>query len=228
MASMNGIIAKISSWGNAVSKNTILQAISSGIMSMFPIIIVGSFASLFSGIPIPAYQEFLTTSGVNVALSAVVNATTNMLGLFFTYGVARSYGENIGVKAPAAGVLALVVYVALMPTLTSEDGVTSLAFDYLGTKGMILGIVIAFLATKLFHLIVSKNIVIKMPTGTPDFVSNSFVSLIPAFAIALCAIVVRMIFALTPWGDAFSCFYALIQMLIQGLIGGNIASVVLN
>ncbi len=106
--------------GNAVSKNTILQAISSGIMSMFPIIIVGSFASLFSGIPIPAYQEFLTTSGVNVALSAVVNATTNMLGLFFTYGVARSYGENIGVKAPAAGVLALVVYVALMPTLTSE------------------------------------------------------------------------------------------------------------
>lgn len=227
MASMNGIIAKISSWGNAVSKNTILQAISSGIMSMFPIIIVGSFASLFSGIPIPAYQEFLTTSGVNVALSAVVNATTNMLGLFFTYGVARSYGENIGVKAPAAGVLALVVYVALMPTLTSEDGVTSLAFDYLGTKGMILGIVIAFLATKLFHLIVSKNIVIKMPTGTPDFVSNSFVSLIPAFAIALCAIVVRMIFALTPWGDAFSCFYALIQMPIQGLIGGNIASVVL-
>ena len=227
MASMNGIIAKISSWGNAVSKNTILQAISSGIMSMFPIIIVGSFASLFSGIPIPAYQEFLTTSGVNVALSAVVNATTNMLGLFFTYGVARSYGENIGVKAPAAGVLALVVYVALMPTLTSEDGVTSLAFDYLGTKGMILGIVIAFLVTKLFHLIVSKNIVIKMPAGTPDFVSNSFVSLIPAFAIALCAIVVRMIFALTPWGDAFSCFYALIQMPIQGLIGGNIASVVL-
>ncbi len=66
-----------------------------------------------------------------------------------------------------------------------------------------------------------------MPAGTPDFVSNSFVSLIPAFAIALCAIVVRMIFALTPWGDAFSCFYALIQMPIQGLIGGNIASVVL-
>ena len=114
-----------------------------------------------------------------------------------------------------------------MPTLTSEDGVTSLAFDYLGTKGMILGIVIAFLATKLFHLIVSKNIVIKMPAGTPDFVSNSFVSLIPAFAIALCAIVVRMIFALAPWGDAFSCFYALIQMPIQGLIGGNIASAVL-
>ena len=227
MAFMNGIVAKISSWGNTVSKNTILQAISSGIMSMFPIIIVGSFSSLFSGIPIPAYQEFLASTGINTALAAVVNATTNMLGLFFTYGIARSYGESIGVKAPAAGVLALVVYVALMPTLTSEEGMTSLAFDYLGTKGMILGILIAFLVTKLFHLIVSKNIVIKMPAGTPDFVSNSFISLIPAFAIAIFAIVVRMLFALTPWGDAFNCFYALIQMPIQGLIGGNIASVVL-
>lgn len=98
MASMNGIIAKISSWGNAVSKNTILQAISSGIMSMFPIIIVGSFASLFSGIPIPAYQEFLTTSGVNVALSAVVNATTNMLGLFFTTVLRARTVRTLGLR----------------------------------------------------------------------------------------------------------------------------------
>lgn len=227
MASMNSVIAKVSSWGSVIGKNTILQAISSGIMSMFPIIIVGSFASLFSGIPIPAYQDAITASGVSAALGAVVNATTNMLGVFFTYGVARAYGESLGVKAPAAGVLALVVYIALMPTMVSDDGVTSLTFDYLGTKGMILGIVIAFLVTKLFHFIVEKDIVIKMPAGTPDYVSKSFVSLIPAFAIAICAIVVRMLFALTPWGDAFNCFYALIQMPIQGVIGGNIGSVVL-
>lgn len=227
MAKGIDIINKISQWGTRISKNTILHSISSGIMSMFPIIITGSFASLLSGLPIPEYQAFLASCGLNAALTAVVNATTNMLGVYFTYGIARAFGKELGVKAPTAGVLAIVAYIALTPFGATEEGTAYMTFTYLGTQGMILGIFIALLTTKLFQVIVDKNIVIKMPTGTPDYVSSSFVSLIPGFAIAICALIVRLLFSLTPWGDAFSCFYAIIQMPLQGLIGGNIVSVII-
>ena len=35
-----------------VSRNIYLQSISQGCMSMLPVVIIGSFASLFSGLPV--------------------------------------------------------------------------------------------------------------------------------------------------------------------------------
>lgn len=46
----------------------------------------------------------------------------------------------------------------------------------MGTSGMIVGFLLAFLTVRLYKAIVDANIVIKMPAGTPDYVSNTFVS----------------------------------------------------
>ena len=66
------------------------------------------------------------------------------------------------------------------------------------------------------------KIVIKMPAGTPEYVSNTFVSLIPGLVIALMALVLRGLFALTPWGNAFDCLYNILQMPLNAIVGENL------
>jgi len=122
-----------------VSRNIYLQSISQGCMSMLPVVIIGSFASLFSGLPVNFWQNFIQSTGISGILAAVVSATTNMLGVFFTYGVASAYAEKLKITNKVAVILALVVYIALLPTATLDTGTTTPSTSYMGTSGMIVG-----------------------------------------------------------------------------------------
>lgn len=150
-----------------VSRNIYLQSISQGCMSMLPVVIIGSFASLFSGLPVNFWQNFIQSTGISGILAAVVSATTNMLGVFFTYGVASAYAEKLKITNKVAVILALVVYIALLPTATLDTGTTTPSTSYMGTSGMIVGFLLAFLTVRLYKAIVDANIVIKMPGRHP-------------------------------------------------------------
>lgn len=210
-----------------MSNNKYLQGISQGVMTALPFIIVGAFASLFSGLPIPFWQSFINATGIAACLAMVVAATTNMLGVIVTYTATRSFAEKFGVDAKIIGFLGIMFYMILLPSAAMEDGTAYLSYDYLGTKGMLLGLILAVATVKIYKFIVDKNITIKMPEGTPPFVSNSFVALLPAFAIAIVAIVIRLIFAVTPFGSAFNLIYSLLQVPLSALIGENIWSLVI-
>ena len=147
-----------------------------------------------------------------------------MLGVFFTYGVASAYAEKLKITNKVAVILALVVYIALLPTATLDTGTTTPSTSYMGTSGMIVGFLLAFLTVRLYKAIVDANIVIKMPAGTPDYVSNTFVSLIPGFIVVIAAMVLRGLFGLTPWGNIFDCLYNLLQIPLTALIGSNVIS----
>lgn len=218
----NGFAAKAAAVGDKISQNIYLQGMSQGIMPLLPIIIIGSFASLFSGLPVPAWQGFIQSTGIAAILSMTVSATTKMLGLYFTYGIAAGFAEKKGVNNRIVAVLAMIVYIMLQPGVTMlETGQALLPFDYLGTEGMIVGILIAFGVVSLYKRIVDANITIKMPEGTPDYVAGSFASLIPGFIIVIVGMVLRGLFTLTPWGNAFDCLYQVLQAPLTALIGNN-------
>ena len=163
-------------------------------------------------------------TGINSLLGMIVNATTNMLGLWFTYSITKSLADKLDVHNKIVPILSLVVYLSLLPTASMENGTAVLAYDYLGTKGMIVGILLAFLTVKLYKFIVDRKITIKMPEGTPDYVANSFTSLIPGFIIVIVAMILRAIFSATPFGTAFDCLYTILQIPLTALIGGSIIS----
>lgn len=224
MTEKKSFIDRLTVLGDKVSSNLYLQAVSQGVMAMLPVIIIGAFASLFSGLPIPVWQSFISATSINTLLSMVVSATTNMLGLWFTYSIAKSLADKLDVHNKIVPILALIVYLSLLPAAAMENGTAVLSYDYLGTKGMIVGILLAFLTVKLYKFIVDRNITIKMPEGTPDYVANSFTSLIPGFVIIIIAMVIRAIFAATPFGSAFDCLYTILQIPLTALIGGSIIS----
>ena len=99
---------KLTLLSDRISGNLYLQSISQGIMVMLPVIIIGAFASLFSGLPVNFWQSFIQSTGLSSALSMVINATTNMLGVYFTYGIARTFAEKQGMHSKLSGILAVV------------------------------------------------------------------------------------------------------------------------
>ncbi|UTR15936.1 PTS transporter subunit EIIC [Salipaludibacillus sp. LMS25] len=218
-------LEKVSLFSERVGKNVYLQGISQGVMTALPFIIIGAFASLLVGLPIEVWQNFLTSMGINESLGMVVRATTNFLGVIITFFVANSFAEKLEVKSKIVGFLAVMFYLTLLPSYVMEDGTAFLDYDYLGTKGMLIGILLALFTVKLFKAIVSRNIVIKMPEGTPTFVSSSFAALIPGLVITFIALIVRVIFSKTPFGDAFSFIYGILQIPIQELVISNIWAV---
>lgn len=207
---------------DVVGGNIYLRSISKGVMPNLPIIIIGSFASLFVGLPIPFWQSFIQSAGLVTILNMVVAATTNMLGVYFTYGIAKAYAKNLELQADLVPILAIVAYLTLSPLADPEASSANFAYTYLGTKGMIVGIFVAIFTVKIFKAIVDAKIVIKMPEGTPDYVSNSFVSLIPGFVVIIVAMVVRAMFGLTPWGNIFDCLYNLLQIPLTAIMGNNV------
>ena len=54
-----------------VSRNIYLQSISQGCMSMLPVVIIGSFASLFSGLPVNFWQNFIPVSYTHLTLPTI-------------------------------------------------------------------------------------------------------------------------------------------------------------
>ncbi len=207
---------------DVVGGNIYLRSISKGVMPNLPIIIIGSFASLFVGLPIPFWQSFIQSAGLVTILNMVVAATTNMLGVYFTYGIAKAYAKNLELQADLVPILAIVAYLTLSPLADPEASSANFAYTYLGTKGMIVGIFVAIFTVKIFKAIVDAKIVIKMPEGTPDYVSNSFVSLIPGFVVIIVAMVVWALFGLTPWGNIFDCLYNLLQIPLTAIMGNNV------
>lgn len=222
-------IDKLSRFGDKVGNNIYLQAISQGGLSALPVIVVGSFASLFAGLPIHAWQNFIHQTGLAGGLGAVVNATTNLLGLLFTYGICKKLSEKMEIKAQITPILAAIVYVILLPITVSAEGGAVLSFDYLGSKGMVVGILVSIITCKLYKFVIDKNITIKMPEGTPSYVSDSFLALIPAFVIIIFAMIVSMLVKFTPYDNVFNMIYSILQIPLTALMGTSLfANSVLN
>ena len=222
-------IDKLSRFGDKVGNNIYLQAISQGGLSALPVIVVGSFASLFAGLPIHAWQNFIHQTGLAGGLGAVVNATTNLLGLLFTYGICKKLSEKMEIKAQITPILAAIVYVILLPVTVSAEVGAVLSFDYLGSKGMVVGILVSIITCKLYKFVIDKNITIKMPEGTPSYVSDSFLALIPAFVIIIFAMIVSMLVKFTPYDNVFNMIYSILQIPLTALMGTSLfANSVLN
>ncbi|MFC6279354.1 PTS sugar transporter subunit IIC [Streptococcus moroccensis] len=215
-------VEKLTVFGGKIGANKYIQAISSGMMMLIPVVIIGSFAGLFLGIKVEAWQTFLASTKLNTILTLVVNATTNMLGLYFTYGIARSFAESEKLRSKIVPIFAVISYLALLPMATLEDGTSYLSYNYLGTKGVVVGMLVAIVTVLVYGWVERRNWVIKMPSGTPDYVSQSFAALIPGAIQILVIVLVNLIIGLTNYPSIFDLIYSLLQLPVTALVGGSL------
>lgn len=236
---MDKLEEKLMPMAAKISGNAHLQSIRDGFALAMPLLIIGSMFMLISNFPIQSWMDLLRSTEVNgntIAsyFSAATNATFTIMSIFVVIGIGYAYGGKLKVNQIFSGIVSLVAWFILMPFSFeftpegSEEALTvnGLSFDWLGSKGVFIGIISAFLAVRIYKTIIDKGLVIKMPAGVPPTVGQSFAALLPAAFVMTAFVLIRFIFSLTPWDNAFNFVYSVLQLPLQH-IGGTLTAMIL-
>jgi len=215
-----------------------LTAIRDGIAMSMPLIIVGSIFLIAGSFPINAWTNWIAATavnGVSVAdlFNKIVNASFGLLGVISCYGIASSYAASHDTDGQSAGIIAIASFFAVTPSIMSGGKMPTegMPYDYLGSKGLFIAIIIGLVAGGIFQWFINHDIQIKMPDTVPSAVSKSFSALIPgAVTIALFGLV----YAIFTWCGLGNVHDLLLHILSKPLgflgdtLGGTLIAVFLN
>lgn len=202
---------------SVVSSNKILLAIRDGLILSMPVMIVGSIAIVIGDFPVPAVQAFLASvfgENWNWWNWDVINpATMGLVAIFTTCGVAYSYAKSHEVEPLPAGILAIVAYFLL---LVQMDG-GGFSLDSFGSQGLFMAIISGLLSSAIYIWLIKKNLVIKMPDSVPISISRSFTAMVPMGVVVVLFVIIRAVFAMTPYGSANDFILNVLQLPLLGV-----------
>jgi PTS system cellobiose-specific IIC component len=209
----------------------ILTVLRDAFMLSFPLTIVGSMAVVITNLPY--LNKLIGDDGVktlNNTLSILPSATMSIATLFVVMGIGYYFAKSYEVDAIFAAAIAVSAFLVLTPlTAANTDGAVVndvIPIARLGAKGMFVGIISAFLFTRVYVWVVKKNWTIKMPDGVPPTVAKSFAALIPGCLVFILALLIRITFTFTPWENVHDFIYEIIQMPLTSLGSGLGATLV--
>lgn len=209
---------KFQEFAGKLAENRYLNAISNGLMSLLPVLMVGAISSLLSGLPITPYQNFLKSTGLSFVLGIPSSVTTDCLALYAVFMIAYKLAESFEEDGTIPGVLALMSFLIVTPKASFKD-VTGFASTWLGAKGLFSALIIGLVVGKIYVAIIKRGIVIKMPESVPPRISKTFAGLIPGFIIAILFTAVAGLFMLTKYGNVQDFIYGVLQLPLQKLAG---------
>jgi PTS system cellobiose-specific IIC component len=232
MSFMNNL-EKIQLAAEKISDNRYLKAVSKGMVMTIPASITGAMCTLIANLPFDGYQNFIQSNGLKSLLLLPGIFTSNIMGLIVVYFVAFNLAKSFKVEGMFPGFLAIVSFLILTPLATIEQQVHDtvrpvdfISFDFIGSKGMFVGIIVGLLVAKIYSWFIKNNITIHMPDSVPSFVEKSFSSIIPFFAITFIMALVSWGFSYTEFGSVHNLVYSVLQVPIQQ-IGGSVGGVML-
>ena len=189
-----------------------ILALRDGIILTMPLLIIASLFIIISDYPVEGYQNFMTglfgEGWGDFVWNDVFVATTSLIAVIATFGIAKSLVDSYDMDGTPAGVIALSSFFVLLPL---DVDAWSWNADLFGSANLFMGMIVALLIGELYRVIVKKNLVIKLPGSVPPSISNSFVALVPAGAAIVLSLIVKMIFRATPFGDMGSFITAVVS-----------------
>lgn len=230
-----GLEKKLMPMAELVSKNKYLLTMRDSFAMLMPILIIGSMFTLVGNLPIPAWVDFLKSTTIQgkslFSLLAIPSAcTVSLMAIFLSFEIGYNFADQLGLEdRVSAGMVSLVSWFILMPQVTEflPQGasqpflVESIPLAWTGARGVFVAIIVGFLSVSIFGFAIKKNWVIRMPEGVPTSVSLAFSALVP-MALTFAAVwAISVLFALTPWGDAFTCIYSMLQIPLT-MLGGTV------
>lgn len=98
-----------------------------------------------------------------------------------------------------------------------DTNVSGIPLKWVGSSGLFVGMIVAFLAVHIYAFANSKGWIIKMPDGVPPTVIQSFAALIPATLVITVFFVINIIFSFTPFENAFNFVFEMLQIPLLNL-----------
>ena len=185
---MDQLIEKLTAISGKIAQNWVIHVIMNAFMMLLPITMLGSFAALFKGIGIEAYQSFIASIGAIPVLNTIYQWTTGMIGAYLAFLVAYAFAKHTkcAKSEMAVGLTSLACFLICTPYIIPEEpyAPSTLPTTWLGAQGMFSAIIISFVVGGIYLACKKGHIEIKLPEQVPPFISAQFSSLIPA-AIAM-------------------------------------------
>lgn len=199
-----------------IGKNKYLIAVRDGFLLSMPLLIVGSFFLLIANFPVPGWNEFWARFfGENWTsyFSKPTDATFSIMAILAVIGIGYSFAEQMKIDKLFGAAIALVSWFLIMPyeIIVGDAVVSGIPLNWVGSKGIFVGIICAFLSVHIYAWVNKKGWVIKMPDGVPPTVEKSFAALIPAGVSVFVFFLINVIFAMTPYENAFNFIFSILQ-----------------
>ncbi|MBO0452853.1 PTS sugar transporter subunit IIC [Candidatus Enterococcus murrayae] len=218
-----GFESWISKFASAIQRNQYMQAISGGLMSLMPIMIVGAIASLFVGLPYPPYQELIENIGLAHLLTIVTKLTTDIIAVYAAFAIAYKFSSENKLDGFSAGMFGLMSFLILTPLGSLKDNTLYLPFEWLGGSGLFVAMIAGLVSAKVYTIVLKKGLYIKMPAGVPSTLEKSFASIVPGFIIAPIMLIITALFERTSFGSIHGFIFGLIQTPLTKLGGSPVA-----
>ena len=231
---MNKWIQKIT----AVAQSRYLQILTNAFMSIAAVSIAGSLFILVKSLPIPIWQDFLTSSGLGDVLSIPVSITSDLMALYVVVAMAYTLAKEFNKDAFGAAVISLGAFMLLTPfqanTMIMDDAGNAtpqlvegvIPIGSVGAQGIFLAIITGLVASRLYVLFLDKGWKLKMPDSVPENVTKMFEMMLPGGLIFVIFLAVRWGFDLTSYGTAQTFIYTILQQPLLAVGGGVIGALV--
>lgn len=180
---MNAVIKqleKMKPFFDRFTANTYVSAMRNGLIAPMYVLL---FSSLFMMIGyIPNTWGFYWSDEIMSLILKPYDFTMGMFGLIITMTISKSLAEILNQKMPvrkkinvvATMVSAISVYLIMMAD-PIEGGIS---IEYLGSSGMLAGMIIAFIIPNIYKFAIKRNLTIKLPDEVPPNISETFACLI--------------------------------------------------
>lgn len=211
---------KLMAFANAIQRNKYVTAVSTGLLSTMPLMIVGAFGSIINSFGIQAYQDFLKSSGLKYFTNLPNEIGTNLFALFAVFSIGYQFANGEDKDGKTAGIISLMAFLFLTPLTVNESGsMTAIPSTWLGATGLFVAMIIGLLSSKIYCIFDEKGITIKLPDSVPPVITRTFGAILPALTVAAISLALSFAFSKTAWGSMHGAVYALIAKPLTTLGG---------
>lgn len=206
--------------------------------SLLPIIIVGSFCTLFSNVicsTAPGYFSLANLPGMSwlgnlsPMFTAANYGTMNFIAIGCVILISMELGETYGIQDKVLPVVALGAYISLCAftaTGKAADGslvtiANVLERQFTNAQGLFVGMFAALGSTEIYcRLVNSGKLQITMPESVPSNVARSFTILLPSLVTILVVSCIGMVFEMITGLTLYSAIATFIQKPLAHVLTG--------
>ncbi len=210
---MEALQNKLMPIAHRISNVKFLSALGATFQLLLPIILIGSFACLGAFLDIPAWQAFVTGTGLANVFMTVQSLTLSIIALYVAFVLPYQYASKLGMKPLSAAITSFMTFLILTP----HELYTNIPTQWLGYAGLFTAMIVSACVIRLTKLLMDKKFYLRMPEGVPPMVEESFAALVPALLCAVLAIVIAAALAATSFGSIHQIIYSFIQAPLQGI-----------
>lgn len=210
-------LVPVAAW---IEQNKYINGIRRAFIMLMPLLMIGSLFLMIQAFPLPAYQRGMASLlGENWKdiFDIPVNTTFSMLAVYISFLVAQQLAKQFDLDSIAVGLLSMASFLILTPPGKTAEFGNVITFEWLGSKGMFIAMLIGVATVIIFRFFIQKNILVKMPEGVPPEVIRSFEALIPGAVILTLALLLRVGMEHTSFGTIHDFVYKVLAVPLKSL-----------